>query len=283
MNACFKVIGVVVVVVLCSSVANAANIIAQWNLDENPITVGTTQAANSVAGGPAMTYKTTAAPVAGYWGAPEGAVDFASNGNPSGYAVTANLGANAYGIAYGQSVSTVEFFFKLDSIRAIGQGLPVEFYDEGIVGSPLLSVSASDDKFQANWNWTGWGSGATITADPIVAGKWYYGAAQFVTSTGQVSVFLYDSVTNPTGLYTAVSTTAPTGAKTKTPYAYIGTNFYNGPGTTPGTIDNVTIYDAALDQATMLNHATVIPEPGTLVLLGAGLVGLLCYAWRKRR
>jgi hypothetical protein len=25
-----------------------------------------------------------------------------------------------------------------------------------------------------------------------------------------------------------------------------------------------------------------VPEPGTLVLLGAGLAGLLCYAWRKR-
>ncbi len=26
-----------------------------------------------------------------------------------------------------------------------------------------------------------------------------------------------------------------------------------------------------------------VPEPGTLALLAAGLVGLLCYAWRKRR
>ena len=25
------------------------------------------------------------------------------------------------------------------------------------------------------------------------------------------------------------------------------------------------------------------PEPGTLVLLATGLIGLLCYAWRKRR
>jgi len=30
-------------------------------------------------------------------------------------------------------------------------------------------------------------------------------------------------------------------------------------------------------------QATVVPEPGTLALLATGLVGLLCYAWRKRR
>ncbi|MCD4726183.1 MAG: PEP-CTERM sorting domain-containing protein [Pirellulales bacterium] len=27
----------------------------------------------------------------------------------------------------------------------------------------------------------------------------------------------------------------------------------------------------------------VIPEPGTLALLATGLIGLLCYAWRKRK
>jgi hypothetical protein len=29
--------------------------------------------------------------------------------------------------------------------------------------------------------------------------------------------------------------------------------------------------------------SVVVPEPGTLVLLAAGLLGLLCYAWRRRR
>jgi len=33
----------------------------------------------------------------------------------------------------------------------------------------------------------------------------------------------------------------------------------------------------------MVDNIRFIPEPGTLVLLGCGLVGLLCYAWRKRR
>ncbi len=28
---------------------------------------------------------------------------------------------------------------------------------------------------------------------------------------------------------------------------------------------------------------TGVPEPGTLALLAAGLAGLLCYAWRKRK
>ncbi|NLF09587.1 MAG: PEP-CTERM sorting domain-containing protein [Pirellulaceae bacterium] len=28
---------------------------------------------------------------------------------------------------------------------------------------------------------------------------------------------------------------------------------------------------------------TEIPEPGTLVLLAGGLLGLLCYAWRRQK
>ncbi len=37
----------------------------------------------------------------------------------------------------------------------------------------------------------------------------------------------------------------------------------------------------ALDNVRL--DATVVPEPGTLALLSAGLFGLLCYAWRKRK
>lgn len=50
-----------------------------------------------------------------------------------------------------------------------------------------------------------------------------------------------------------------------------------------GTFDSaVGIYDGA----TLSEHFTfgaTTPEPSTLVLLASGLVGLLCYAWRKRK
>ncbi len=45
------------------------------------------------------------------------------------------------------------------------------------------------------------------------------------------------------------------------------------------------IAPAATRQEAMLNGMmfTTVPEPGTIALLATGLIGLLCYAWRKRR
>ena len=36
-------------------------------------------------------------------------------------------------------------------------------------------------------------------------------------------------------------------------------------------------------QAFEILNVAATPEPGTLTLLAAGLVGLLAYAWRKRK
>jgi len=69
----------------------------------------------------------------------------------------------------------------------------------------------------------------------------------------------------------AGSGTATLTGVTATDALYFGPGtYYAGAGGTSG---------AAYDNLTY----TPIPEPSTLVLLGMGLVGLLCYAWRKRR
>ncbi|MBU4273351.1 MAG: PEP-CTERM sorting domain-containing protein [Planctomycetes bacterium] len=43
---------------------------------------------------------------------------------------------------------------------------------------------------------------------------------------------------------------------------------------TPGVLDIITFNGLQL---------VAVPEPSTVVLLVTGLIGLLCYAWRKRR
>ena len=55
----------------------------------------------------------------------------------------------------------------------------------------------------------------------------------------------------------------------------IGLNTWNG------YADEVRFSNVALSSNQFLNH--VVPEPGTLTLLATGLIGLLCYAWRRRK
>jgi hypothetical protein len=60
-------------------------------------------------------------------------------------------------------------------------------------------------------------------------------------------------------------------------YFKVLNNNLNGLGTV-----NDFIYPAYVARGDMVSFS-VIPEPGTIVLLVSSLMGLLCYAWRKRR
>ena len=51
-----------------------------------------------------------------------------------------------------------------------------------------------------------------------------------------------------------------------------------------GTIDDVALYKSALSYDQVKdNFALAVPEPSTIALVITGLVGLLAYAWRKRK
>ena len=72
-------------------------------------------------------------------------------------------------------------------------------------------------------------------------------------------------------------------------YFYLGSwasNLYQS----SNQIAEIIVYDRVLTSTEssdvynyLSNKYMTTPEPGTLVLLATGLVGLLAYAWRKRK
>lgn len=80
--------------------------------------------------------------------------------------------------------------------------------------------------------------------------------------------------TNPSHSYADFAVNAPAG--TKSIMLAFGEGYYNDSG-----VWDSGVYGGAMTAE--IQGFRAVPEPTTMVLLGNALVGLICYAWRKRK
>jgi hypothetical protein len=104
------------------------------------------------------------------------------------------------------------------------------------------------------------------TSHTLAIGLSVVGGQMAVTPTVDGSAVWFSK--SPSSYDMVSSYTFSNWSPTSTVYVALGESMHSG-GTVTAVVDNFQIEG--------------VPEPGTLALLAAGLAGLLCYAWRKRR
>lgn len=132
-----------------------------------------------------------------------------------------------------------------------------------------------------------WFGGVASDTD-VTDGTWNYLAITMDWGADAISVYTADlGDSSATSWTTTIATDGnPSAFANFARSLFVGA--LNSKGTAAmhysGLIDELAVYDKVLTESEVNGHvAATIPEPSTLVLLATGLIGLLCYAWRKRK
>ncbi len=243
--------------VVCMGVATAqAELVSHYTFDNT--------ADNAVSGAPNGTLVNGPTYVAGYSGSAlqfDGVndyVDTTTSGFPNG--------------GSGLAAGTVDFWMKTTNtsskqtiIGACNPDITQAFDIDTIVGGGLeLFLRASDGAFLAG----------TASIASAFDGGWHQVAVTWNATTGDVgsgSVEMYlDGVKKDVSLYNNDITSASTWSAWENSMR-IGINGRGTPNWDP--------YSGSLDEI----RISGVPEPSSIMLIVGGIIGLLAYAWRRRK
>lgn len=252
--------------VLSFSVSNAkAELVAQWTFDDSSnVGKATVGSDLTVVGG--ATYSSS--------GQSGGALSLDGS---TGYL---HLDGDALptGVPTGNNSYTITAWIKT---TVFGEGM---IGANSIVGWGNYGTAGGVNAFRTNRGVDGgdgltdysWGPGYDIVRPGTVAdGAWHFVAVTYDSSTLEKQLYLNG---NTLGL----SMTMPEGGLDVGAGSFRVGSTNNGGEFCNGLLDDVRIYNTALTSGEIATIAGV-PEPSSLLLIISGLIGLLAYAWRKRK
>lgn len=124
----------------------------------------------------------------------------------------------------------------------------------------------------------GWGEDTTqSTSSAINDGQWHLVTTTYDSTAAQKRLY-FDGVL--LGSAVSVGSFDVTAANFRIGEFYINGTIEQGFN---GMIDDVRIYNNALSGTEVASLYSTVPEPGACVILLTGLLGLMAYAWRKRK
>ncbi len=218
--------------------------------------------------------------------------------NPTGNVAASTVGWFAYGGSGCEDVSSfggntsVSYYAGTGSTPGLLFTLPGAYTDaRSLVGTTEFSAIDRSKYSSLSISWDQWVADTGLNSQLAVnvAGTWYVSKNVFsntwtYTDSGANSIVEVGDVKS-----LAISSASGWYALTVTPGTTnglnVGTTEVNFP--TTGNIVGAGLYCTGPAAALCIDNfqisGTAIPEPSTLMLCATGLIGLLAYAWRKRK